>query len=110
MGRFCKNDGFARNRNLYGFKKYALYLFLFGRGNFLQIVGSLLLLLGYKARMGTFLLIIFLIPASLHFHNFWTLQGPDRPIEQMMFMKDMATLGGLFAFAAMGPGKFAFDR
>jgi putative oxidoreductase len=82
-----------------------VYFFLAG-AIFLQIVGSLLLLTGYKARLGAWMLIIFIIPASIIFHDFWNLEGSQRLTEQIMFMKDLATLGGLFAFAAFGPGNF----
>lgn len=85
-----------------------IYFFL-GGVFFLQIVGSLMLLFGYKGRLGALLLIIILIPSSFFLQNL-TLQSGERILEQMMFMKDKAILGGLLAFAAVGPGKLAFDR
>lgn len=77
---------------------------------FLQVVGSLLVLTGFKARWGAWMLILFIIPAALIFHDYWHLEGKARLTEQIMFMKDVGTLGGLLLLAAFGPGKYAFDR
>lgn len=76
----------------------------------LQIVGSLSLITGYKARWGAALLILFIIPAAMIFHDFWNLQGQERYIEKIMFMKDVAILGGLMMVVAFGPGKWSVDR
>src|ERR1700730_4962266 len=35
------------------------------------IVGGLCVLLGYKARFGALLLLVFLVLAAYYFHNFW---------------------------------------
>ena len=36
-----------------------------------QIVGGLSLVVGYKTKIGAWILILFLIPTTLVFHNFW---------------------------------------
>ncbi|MEM7594604.1 MAG: DoxX family protein [Cyanobacteria bacterium P01_A01_bin.83] len=56
----------------------------------LEIVGGLLVLLGIKTRWGAIMLIVFLIPATLIFHTDFSTE-----IEQAMFLKNMAMLGGL---------------
>lgn len=76
----------------------------------LLIVGSIFLLLGYRARLGACLLIIFIVPAMCIFHDFWNLNGSARLTEQIMFMKDVAILGGLLTLAAFGPGRFALNE
>lgn len=75
----------------------------------LQILGALSLIIGYKARWGAAILIIFIIPASIIFHDFWNLQGMERLNEQIMFMKDVGVLGGLLGILAFGPGKYALN-
>ncbi|MEZ6046632.1 MAG: DoxX family protein [Planctomycetaceae bacterium] len=40
------------------------------------IVGSLSLILGFKARIGAGLLLIFLVLATYYFHDFWTIEDP----------------------------------
>lgn len=56
----------------------------------LEIVGGLLVLLGIKTRWGAIMLIVFLIPATLIFHTDFSTE-----IEQAMFLKNLAMLGGL---------------
>lgn len=83
-------------------------LFLFAAIN-LEILGALSVLLGYRTRLGTLALIVFLIPTTLIFHNFWPLTGPERQMQMVMFMKNMAILGGLLFIGAMGPGSLSID-
>lgn len=53
-----------------------------------QIFGGISLILGYKAKIGAILLMIFLIPATLVFHN--PIADPTQEID---FMKNLAILG-----------------
>lgn len=69
----------------------------------LEIVGGFSVLLGIKTRWGAVMLVIFLIPATLIFHtNFAT------EIEQAMFFKNLAMLGGLLMLIQYGGGKIVF--
>ena len=63
-------------------------------------VGSLFVLLGFKVRMGATLLIFFLAPVTIIMHSFWLLTGAERELQMIMFMKNLAMLGGLFILAA----------
>lgn len=71
----------------------------------LELAGSLSLILGYKPRLGAILLIIFLIPATLIFHTNFA----DR-IQQIMFLKNVAILGGLLMIVQYGAGNIALRR
>jgi putative oxidoreductase len=75
----------------------------------LQIVGGLSVLLGYQARIGAVLLIVFIIPAAIKMHDFWRASAPERITQKMLFMKDVAILGGLLLLLATGAGHFAFN-
>jgi putative oxidoreductase len=75
----------------------------------LQIVGGLSVLLGYEARVGALLLIVFVIPSAIKMHDFWNSQGDEKMTQKTMFMKDMAVLGGLLVFLVTGAGRFAFN-
>ncbi len=75
----------------------------------LQIIGGLSVLLGYETRVGTLLLIVFVIPWAIKMHDFWNLQDPDRTTQKMMFMKSVAVLGGLLLLLVTGAGSFAFN-
>lgn len=65
----------------------------------LEILGGLSVLLGIKTRWGAAMLIIFLIPATLIFHTDFSTE-----IEQAMFLKNLAMLGGLLMLIRYGGG------
>jgi putative oxidoreductase len=71
----------------------------------LAVLGGLSILLGYKARLGAWLIVIFLVPVTLMMHNFWDVQNPnERMIQQVMFMKNLSMLGAAFLIAYWGSG------
>ena len=69
------------------------------------LAGGLSVLLGLYARLGGWLLALFLIPTALIMHRFWGL--PDKgqaQNEQAHFMKDMALAGAALMIAYFGSG------
>lgn len=77
---------------------------------FLELVGGLMLLLGFRARIGALMLIIFLIPATVIFHDFWTFPATGQMAEITHFLKNLGILGGLTAIVYFGAGTFAIDN
>ncbi len=67
------------------------------------LVGGVSILIGYKARLGAWLLIGFLIPATLIFHT-------DFPQEKIAFFKNLGLIGGLLLITSFGAGLFSLDR
>ncbi len=74
-----------------------------------EVAGGLSLALGYKVRLGAAALIVFLIPVSLIFHNFWTYEGMERQVQMIMFMKNLAIMGGLAVVVGRGAGPLSLD-
>lgn len=52
------------------------------------IVGSVSIVLGYKARFGAGLLLTFLVLATYYFHDFWNFQGQEQQMQMIQFMKN----------------------
>jgi len=71
---------------------------------FFELVGSITVILGYFARFGAFLLLIFLIPTTLIFHNIFV-----DPKMMIQFMKNVSMFGGLLVLLSFGPGRFSLD-
>jgi putative oxidoreductase len=71
----------------------------------LELVGSITVILGYFARFGAFLLIIFLIPTTLIFHTNFA-----DPMQKIQFAKNVSMLGGCLLLLAEGAGKFSLDH
>lgn len=70
-----------------------------------KIVGSFLMILGFNVRLGATLLILFIVPATLIVHCFWSLPPQESALEAIMFMKNVSILGGLLVVLAFGRGK-----
>lgn len=71
---------------------------------FFQLLGSVSLLLGYQTKIGSILLIIFLIPASVLFHN--PLADPSQIND---FLKNIGLIGGLLMVIYAGAGALSVD-
>jgi len=67
-----------------------------------ELVGGLLVLLGIKEKLGAGLLILFLIPTTIIMHQFWFIEGSMKELQTIMFLKNLAILGGLFMIVLHG--------
>ena len=76
----------------------------------LAFLGGLSILLGYRAKIGAWLIALFLIPVTLMMHKFWTVHDPMMAQMQMvMFMKNVAILGGALLITQFGAGPLSLD-
>jgi len=74
------------------------------------IAGGLSILLGYRAKLGAWLLVLFLVPVTLMLHKFWTVQDPMMAqIQMILFMKNVAMLGAALLISQFGAGPFSLD-
>ncbi len=77
----------------------------------LAIAGGLSVLIGWHARAGAWLLVAFLVPVTLMMHAFWKVPDPMmRLMQQAMFMKNLAMLGGALLIAYWGAGPVSLDE
>ena|SRR5205814_868270 len=73
-------------------------------------VGGLSIVLGYKAKLGAWLIILFLVPVTLMMHNFWTITDPVmRRTQRVMFMKNLSMVGAALMIAYFGAGPLSID-
>jgi putative oxidoreductase len=76
----------------------------------LAIAGGLSVLLGYRARLGAWLIAVFLVPVTLMMHKFWLVQDPMMAqIQMILFMKNVSMLGGALLISQFGAGPFSLD-
>ena len=74
------------------------------------LAGGLSVLLGYKTRIGAWLLVLFLVPVTFSMHNFWAMTDPMMvQIQQAMFFKNVALLGAALSLTHFGPGPLSLD-
>jgi putative oxidoreductase len=76
----------------------------------LALFGALSILLGYRAKLGAWLIVLFLIPVTFAMHKFWTVTDPMMMQMQMaMFMKNLSMLGGALLITQFGTGPLSLD-
>ena len=76
----------------------------------LALAGALSILLGYRARIGAWLLVLFLVPVTLMMHNFWAATDlVTYQIERAMFLKNLTMLGGALLISYYGAGPLSLD-
>ena len=68
-----------------------------------------LLVLGWQARWAALGLAIFVAVITPIFHGFWTMEGSRRGLNELMFWKNAAIVGGLLVLAAFGPGRWSLS-
>lgn len=75
------------------------------------LVGSAMVVSGYQARFGAFLLLIFLLLATFFFHDFWNPRHGDQAQMQMIqAMKNLGLMGAMLFIMANGSGAGSLDR
>ena len=74
------------------------------------IVGSVSIVLGYQARFGAALLLVFLVAATYFFHDFWTFDGEARQQQTIQFMKNASLAGAMLFIIANGAGAWSLDN
>ncbi len=76
-----------------------------------ETIAGLCFIIGLHVRLVAILLAMFTVLVSAKLHAFWIEpEGHEKMIQMIMFLKNMATMGGLLAFAGFGSGPIAVDR
>lgn len=76
----------------------------------IEVFGGLALMTGTATRLAALALVVFLIPTTLLFHDFWTYQDQLRQMQMSHFLKNLSIMGGLLVVAAHGPGAMSVDQ
>jgi putative oxidoreductase len=76
----------------------------------IEIGAALMLILGYQARLGATALLLWMIPVTFLFHNFWAMPADQQMIQQIMFMKNLAIMGAMLYIMAFGSGNYSLGK
>lgn len=74
-----------------------------------EIAGGVALLAGFGTRLAAMALALFTLVASFFFHNYWAVPANQQFMQQLLFFKNMAVVGGLITLAAWGAGAWSID-
>lgn len=76
----------------------------------IALLGALSIILGYKAKLGAWLLVLFLVPVTAMMHQFWKSTDPTMyQVGMALFMKNIALLGGALMITYFGAGPVSLD-
>ncbi|MEX2382416.1 MAG: DoxX family protein [Opitutales bacterium] len=69
------------------------------------LLGSLFVIFGFKRKIGALLLLAFIIPTTILFHDFWSYTGEEQQEQMMHFLKNLGLIGGLLLVLSQGKSK-----
>lgn len=73
-------------------------------------IGAFLVVIGYFARVGSFLLLLVWIPFTVIVYSFWN-DPPDlQRVNLLYFTRNLAIIGGLLLLLAHGSGEYSVRR
>ena len=110
LAGFDKIGGFAGTAGYIASKGLPVPQVLAAATIALEVIGGLLLIIGWKARWVALAFAAFTLVASFVFHNYWMLPPAQQMAQQLFFMKNMSIVGGMLMVVAFGPGAWSVDR
>ncbi len=75
----------------------------------IELIGGLALLFGWHTRLVALILFLYMIPVTLMMHDFWSYTGQVRQTQMVNFLKNLAIMGGLLEFFAVGAYSLSMD-
>jgi putative oxidoreductase len=84
-------------------------MLLYGAILFL-VLGGLMVLLGYRTSLGAILLLLYWAPVTFIVHDFWEFPRDQIRMQSILFMKDIAIIGGLLMLLGKGSGRYSIKR
>ncbi len=77
---------------------------------FIEILGGLALIVGYKVKLSAIILALFTLGASLIGHAYWAVPADQAFVAKLLFYKNIAIVGGLLILASVGAGRLSMDQ
>ncbi len=77
---------------------------------FALVIGATLVLIGYYANLGAVLLLLYWVPVTFIVFSFWNDPVEVRRLQSIMFMKNIAIVGGLLMLMVNGARKYSVKR
>ena len=74
-----------------------------------EVLGGLALIAGFGTRIAALALAVFTLLATVFFHAYWAVPAEMQMVQQLMFFKNIAVVGGLLVLAAYGAGGWSLD-
>jgi putative oxidoreductase len=75
-----------------------------------ELVGGIMLVVGWQARWAAAAIFLFMIPTTLIFHAYWAVDPEQVRAQTIQFNKNLAIMGGMLYLMAFGAGPLSLDR
>ena len=75
-----------------------------------ELVGGIMLIVGWQTRWAAAAIFLFLIPTTVIFHGYWAVEAAQMRAQQIQFMKNLCIMGGMLYVMAFGAGPFSLDN
>lgn len=76
----------------------------------IEVLGGAALIAGIFTRTAAIILAVFTLLASVFFHAYWAMPADQAFMQQLLFFKNIAVVGGLLILAAHGAGHLSLDQ
>ena len=76
----------------------------------IELGGSIMLILGWNARVAATALFVFTAMTALIFHNFWAVPAEMAQNQMIHFMKNISMMGGLLYVVVHGSGPLSLNH
>lgn len=74
------------------------------------VLGGITVLIGYFARVGAFLLLLYWLPFTFYVYSWWNDPVELQRLHGLMFMRNLALCGGLFLLLSNGSGNYSVKK
>lgn len=75
----------------------------------IELIGGIMLIVGWQARWAAAAIFLFLIPTTLIFHAFWAFDPEQVRAQTIQFNKNLAIMGGMLYLMVYGAGPLSLD-
>lgn len=76
----------------------------------LLVLGGVMVLMGYRTTIGSFMLLCYWVPVTFIVHDFWNYPKGELRLQSILFMKNIAIIGGLLMLIGKGSGRYSIKR
>lgn len=76
----------------------------------IEVVGALMIIFGWRARLAAMVFFLWLIPVTFIFHDFWASPGNQQLMQLINFQKNLAIMGAMLYFMSFGSGPYSIRR
>ena len=76
----------------------------------IELLGGLMIAVGWKARWAALAIFLWMIPVTFMFHAFWGIDPAQVQNQSNHFFKNVSIAGAMLLVFAFGPGAYSLDR